>query len=92
VTVLVVARSGVPIVAGRRQEPGPPMGAQLDAAFQPPRRNQAPKLVVARDAPSCGRPYFNGGGPDSDEYVWSVTQGVLGLTSALPLMRLLRSA
>lgn len=37
-------------------------------------------LVVARNGSIVGAEYLNGGGPDTPEYVWSVTKSVLALT------------
>jgi CubicO group peptidase (beta-lactamase class C family) len=37
-------------------------------------------LVVARGGTVVRAEYFNGGGPDTPEYIWSVTKSVLALT------------
>jgi len=87
VTVLVVAGQACqssPAAPGT----GGTDGAQIDAAFsaaaQEPRLRS---LVVARDGAIVREAFFNGGGPDSDEYVWSVTKSMLALTVGLALDR-----
>jgi len=66
---------------------------QLEQAFalagqEPNLRN----LVIARDGTIVREAFFNGGGPDTTEYVWSVTKSVLALTVGVALdMGCLRS-
>jgi CubicO group peptidase (beta-lactamase class C family) len=53
----------------------------LDAAFAQARAEANLKsLVVARNGGVVRAEYFHGGGPDTPEYIWSVTKSVLALT------------
>lgn len=63
-------------------------GSPLDAAFAAARQEpNLRSLVIARDGAVVREAFFNGGGPDSDEYVWSVTKSVLALTVGIALDR-----
>ena len=58
-----------------------PSADGLTAAFA--RARQEPNLkslVVSRGGTLVSAEYFNGGGPDTPEHVWSVTKSVLALT------------
>ena len=65
----------------------------LDPAFAQARLEpNLRSLLVARGGTVLRAEYFNGGGPDSQEYVWSVTKSVLALTVGAALdMGCLRS-
>jgi len=53
---------------------------QLDAAYARARLEPNLKsLVVARNGSILRAEYFNGGGPDTPEYIWSVTKSALAL-------------
>jgi CubicO group peptidase (beta-lactamase class C family) len=63
-------------------------GAPLDAAFAAAGQElRLRSLVIARDGAVVREAFFNGGGPDTDEYVWSVTKSMLALTVGIALDR-----
>jgi CubicO group peptidase (beta-lactamase class C family) len=87
VTLLVVAGHACgspPAAPGTAQPRGAPLDAAFAAAAQEPRLRS---LVVARDGAVAREAFFNGGGPDSEEYVWSVTKSMLTLTVGIALDR-----
>ena len=87
VTVLVVAGHACqspPAAPGTGGTDGAPLDAAFAAAGQEPGLRS---LVVARDGAVVREAFFNGGGPDSDEYVWSVTKSMLALTVGIALDR-----
>ena len=87
VTVLVVvgqACQSSPAAPGTGGTDGTPLDAAFTAAGQEPRLRS---LVIARDGAVVREAFFNGGGPDSDEYVWSVTKSMLALTVGIALDR-----
>jgi CubicO group peptidase (beta-lactamase class C family) len=64
----------------RRAPTAPSNPDALDAAYTQARLEPNLKsLVVARNGSTLRAEYFNGGGPDTPEYVWSVTKSVLAL-------------
>lgn len=80
-TLCLVAMAAA-VCGGNSATPtGPTPAAALESAFaqarlEPNIRN----LVVARGGTVARSEYFNGGGPGSPEYIWSVTKSVLALT------------
>jgi CubicO group peptidase (beta-lactamase class C family) len=65
---------------GGRSPAAPSSPDVLDAAYAQARlESNLKSLVVARNGATLRAEYFNGGGPDTAEYVWSVTKSVLAL-------------
>jgi CubicO group peptidase (beta-lactamase class C family) len=65
---------------------GPTSVTGLDAAFaQAAQEANLKSLVVSRNGSIVRAEYFNGGGPDTPEYVWSVTKSMLSLSVGLAL-------
>ena len=59
----------------------PAQADAIEAAFAQARLDPGLRsLVVSRGGATVRAEYFNGGGPDTPEYVWSVTKSVLSLT------------
>jgi CubicO group peptidase (beta-lactamase class C family) len=66
---------------GQDAGPTPPPADALEAAFAQARLEPGIRsLVVSHSGSLVRAEYFNGGGPDMPEYVWSVTKSVLALT------------
>ena len=64
----------------RRAPAAPSNPDVLDPAYTQARLEPNLKsLVVARNGSTLRAGYFNGGGPDTPEYIWSVTKSVLAL-------------
>jgi CubicO group peptidase (beta-lactamase class C family) len=64
----------------KRTVTSPTTADALDAAYaQAQLEPNLKSLVVARNGSTLRAEYFNGGGPDTPEYIWSVTKSVLAL-------------
>lgn len=90
VRILVALVAGL-VTGTCGQVPGPstPTRAeQLDAAFAVARQEpNLTSLVVSQDGVTIRAEYFNGGGADTPQYIWSVTKSVLALAVGAALDR-----
>jgi CubicO group peptidase (beta-lactamase class C family) len=95
VSTAMVCAAGLAIGCGSASSPTTPdptssaaTSAALDGAFALARQEpNLTSLVVARNGLVERQQYFNGGAPDTPQYVWSVTKSILALTVGLALER-----
>jgi CubicO group peptidase (beta-lactamase class C family) len=78
---LAAAATALACGCDRAEPTNPTPAGALDSAFAQARsEGNIRSLIVAREGAVVRAEYFNGGGPDSPEYIWSVTKSVLALT------------